>query len=127
MPAPFDTQGRSEKAGEPDDHNSTAILVVSQIITESGAVRIRIIAKCVHDVVLLQFAESGRIGAGVELVHQSYIRIGQQPRAKHIRRYRVDINEKNPQLTSRQLRVFDRDVIFSGGCPNTSSRSIDIA
>jgi hypothetical protein len=86
MPAPFDTHGRSEKAGVPGDHNSTAILVVSKVIAKSGAVRVRIIAKCVHDVVLLQFAESGRIGAGVELVHRSYVRIGQQPRGKDIRR-----------------------------------------
>ena len=124
MPAPFDTKRRSEKAGEAGDHNSTAILVVGQIITKAGTVRVRIIAKCVHDVVLLQLAEGGRVGAGVELVHQSYVRIGQQPRAKHIRRYRVGINKKHPQRTSRRLRVF---VIFSGRCANTSSRSIDIA
>ncbi len=124
MPAPFDTKGRSEKAGEPDDHNSTAILVVGQIITKAGTVRVRIIAKCVQDVVLLQLAEGGRVEAGVELVHQSYVRIGQQPRAKDIRRYRVGINEKHPQRTSRRLRVF---VIFSGRCANTFSRSIDIA
>ncbi len=124
MPAPFDTQGRSEEAGVPGDHNSTAILIVGQIIAEASAVRVRIIAKCVHDVVLLQFAESGRVGAGVELVHRSYVRIGQQPRAKDIRRYGVGINEKNPQGTSQGLRVF---VIFSGRCANTFSRSIDIA
>ena len=124
MPAPFDTHGRSEKAGVPGDHNSTAILVVSKVITKSGAVRVRIIAKCVHDVVLLQFAESGRIGAGVELVHRSYVRIGQQPRGKDIRRYGVGINEKNPQGTSQRSRVF---VIFSCGCADTCSRSVTIA
>jgi hypothetical protein len=96
MPAPFNAQRRSEKAGEPGDHNSTAILVAGQIITEADAVRVRIITICVHDVVLLQLAEGGRVGAGVEKVHRSYVRIGQQPRAKDIRRYRVGINEKNP-------------------------------
>jgi hypothetical protein len=124
MPAPFDAQGRSEKAGEPGDHNSTAILVVGQISTKAGAVRVRIIAICVHDIILLQLTEGGRVGAGVEQVHRSYIRIGQQPRAKDIRRYGVGINEKNPQRTSRRLRVFE---IFFGRCANTSSRSIDIA
>ena len=97
MPAPFDAQRRSEKAGEPGDYNSTAILVVGQISTKAGAVRVRIIAICVHDIILLQLTEGGRVGAGVEQVHRSYIRIGQQPRAKDIRRYGVGVNEKNPQ------------------------------
>ena len=127
MPAPFDAKWRFEKAGESGDHNPTVILVVGQIIAEAGAVRVRIpIAICVNNVVLLQFAEGGRVGTGVEQVYRSYVRIGQQMRAKHIRRCRVGINEKNPQLTSRQMRVFGRDVIFSGGCPNTPCRSIDI-
>jgi len=86
VPAPFDTQGRSEKAGVPSDHDSTAILVVGQIIAKADAVGVRIIAKCVYDVVLLQFAEGGRIEAGIKLVHQSYIRIGEQARGKDIRR-----------------------------------------
>jgi hypothetical protein len=122
MPAPFDTERRSEKAGEPGDHNSTAILVIGQIITEAGAVRVRIVAECVHDVVLLQFAQGGRDGASVEQVHGSYVRIGQQPRAKDIRRYGVGVNQKNPQRTIRRLR----GVVVSGGSANTSSRSIDI-
>ena len=124
MPAPFDTHGRSEKAGVPGDHDSTAILVVGQIITEAGAVRVGIVAICVHNIILLQFAEGGRVEAGIEQVHRSDIRIGQQVRTKDIRRYGVGINEKNSQRTSRRLRVF---VIFSTGCPNISFRIMDIA